>query len=45
MIITGAAPIGCVASLGKGGPIPGELRLAMNADKPTEPVIIILKGY
>jgi hypothetical protein len=35
----------CVAPLGKGIALPGEPRLAMNADKPTEGVIITLKEY
>ncbi|MES9856709.1 MAG: hypothetical protein ABW166_08930 [Sedimenticola sp.] len=38
-------PMGCVAPLAKGAAIAGEARLAMNADKLTESVIIMLKGH
>jgi hypothetical protein len=34
-----------VAPLGKGIAIPGEARLAMNADRLTEPIIITLIEY
>ena len=35
-----SAPMDCVAPLGKGVAIPGEARLAMNADRSTEPANI-----
>jgi hypothetical protein len=35
----------CVASSGKGVAIARETRFAMNAEKPTEDVIITLKEY
>ena len=37
-----SAPMDCVAPLGKGG---SKLRLAMNADRPTEFAIITLKEH
>jgi hypothetical protein len=40
-----SAPMDCVAPLGKGMALAGEPRLAMNAEKPTEGVIISLKEY
>ena len=40
-----SAPMGSVAPLGKGVPIPSESRLAMNADTPTESVIIRVTEY
>jgi len=35
----------CVAPLAKGAAIAREVRLAMNADKPTDPVITMLLEY
>ncbi|MCV6605368.1 MAG: hypothetical protein OIF34_08685, partial [Porticoccaceae bacterium] len=40
-----SAPMDCVASLGKGVAIPCKMRLAMNADRPTECAIITLQGH
>lgn len=40
-----SAPMDCVAPLGKGAAIPCETRLAMNADKLTESIIIMLKEH
>jgi hypothetical protein len=37
--------MGGVAPLGKGSAIPCEVRLAMNADKLTEPTFITLKEH